>query len=189
MPLSQPNDYEIQLKQGADLQKTIGHSLLYKMSAEQFEALKKYMCENLNKGFIVSSQSLYVFPMLMAWHLSGKLKFCVNYQKSNLIMKKDCYLLPLIDKLMDQIQGAKVFTKLDVWQGFHHIQMSPELQQLTTFWHWFGTYQYKVILFGLVCRPAIFQTVYEQYTDGIPGKFCDCIHGQSADLFKELKGA
>src|SRR5467141_3302991 len=99
----------------------LGHSSLYKQNAEELEAAKQYLTDNLNKGFIVPSSSPFASPILMARMPSGKLRFCVDYRKLNAISKKDRYPVPLIDELMERLNGAKIFTILDIRQGFHRI--------------------------------------------------------------------
>lgn len=91
------------------------------MSTEELEAAREYIIDNLNKGFIVPSQSPYASPILMARKPGGGLWFCVDYWKLNSITYKDRYPLPLIDEVLEQISHAKVFTKLDIRQGFHCI--------------------------------------------------------------------
>jgi len=115
-PFRQGFDYKVELEEGADPNKGVGHSPLYKQNAEELEAAKQYLTDNLNKGFIVPSSAPFASPIL-----SGKLRFCVDYRKLNAISKKDRYPIPLIDELMERLNGAKIFTKLDIRQGFHRI--------------------------------------------------------------------
>jgi hypothetical protein len=70
------------------------------MSAEELEVVKKYLIKNLDKGFIKSSQAPFVALVLFVKKLDGSLRFCIDYQKLNLLTKKDRYLLPLIDKTL-----------------------------------------------------------------------------------------
>jgi hypothetical protein len=112
--------------------------------------------ENLDKGFIAPGNAPFASLFLMARKPKGGLQFCMDYQKLNVVTKKDHYPLPLVDKLMQRLGKAKVFTKLDIQQGFHQIQMSPEAEDLTTFQTQYGTFKYKVMPFGLTNGPATF---------------------------------
>ena len=89
--------------------------------------------------------------------LYGGLQFCVDYRKLNSITHKDRYPLPLIDEVLERISHAKVFTKLDIRQGFHRIRMHPDSEEYTTFRTRYGSYKYKVMPFGLMNGPATFQ--------------------------------
>jgi hypothetical protein len=86
----------------------------------------------------------------------GALYLCVNYQKLNAITKKDQYLLPLIDKLLKQLSKAKIFTKINIRQGFHRIQMYPDSEDMTTFRTRYSLYKYKVMPLRLTNRPVTF---------------------------------
>ena len=106
-------DFKVKIKEGMDPAQEIGHAPLYKISLEELEAIKEYLEANLKKGFISPSNAPFASPVLFAHH-NDKLRFCVDYRKLNLISQKDRYPLPLIDELMDRLQGAKYFTKLDI---------------------------------------------------------------------------
>ena len=71
------------------------------MSLEELEAAKQYIQENLDKGFIVLSHAPFALLILMVRKHNGALQLCVNYWKLNAITKKDQYLLPLIDELLE----------------------------------------------------------------------------------------
>ncbi|THC87443.1 hypothetical protein EYZ11_013110 [Aspergillus tanneri] len=93
----------------------------------------------------------------MALKPGGGLRFCVDYRKLNSITKKDRYPLPLISEFMERISHARIFTKIDIRQGFHRIRMDPKQEDLTTFRTRYGSYKYKVMPFGLTNGPATFQ--------------------------------
>ncbi|KAL2004648.1 hypothetical protein VTN00DRAFT_3384 [Thermoascus crustaceus] len=67
----------------------LGYSPLYKQSAEELEATKKYLMENLDKGFIVPSRAPFASPILFVRKANGGLHLCVDYQKLNNITKKN----------------------------------------------------------------------------------------------------
>ena len=88
---------------------------------------------------------------------SGKFRFCVNYRKLNNISEKDRYLIFLIKKLIERLNRAKIFIKLNIKQGFYRIKMDPDLKNLIIFYTRYRLYKYKMILFELINRPAAFQ--------------------------------
>ncbi|EEP81228.1 predicted protein [Uncinocarpus reesii 1704] len=101
------------------------------MSMKELKTVKKYLVANLKKRFIVPTTALFTSPILIA-HNGAKLCFCVNFHKLNAISKYDQYLFLLIDELMDQLNEAKYFTKLNICQEFHRIHMSEESEDLTS---------------------------------------------------------
>ena len=66
LPPSRPCDHKIELESNTFPRKSIGYSPLYKLSAEELEAARKYIIENLNKGFIIPSNTPFASPILMA---------------------------------------------------------------------------------------------------------------------------
>jgi hypothetical protein len=123
-------DHHIRLEEGAKPT----HALLYNMSREELIAVKKYLEENLSKGFIQVSTAPYASPVLFVRKPSGGIRFCVDYRRLNAIARKDRYPLPLLDETLAQMTDAKVFTKFDIRQAFARIRMAtPEDEDLTTF--------------------------------------------------------
>jgi hypothetical protein len=147
------------------------------MSLEELEAAKQYIQENLDKGFIVPSHAPFASPILMVRKHDGALHLCVDYQKLNAITKKDQYPLPLIDELLERLSKAKIFTKIDIRQGFHRIQMHPDSEDMTTFRTRYGSYKYKVMPLGLTNGPATFQRyvndTFMDYLDDFLTAFVD----------------
>ncbi len=151
-----PYDHQIELEAGASTSNLKFHPL-YRMSAEELEVVKKYLVENLDKGFIEPSQAPFAAPVLFVKKSDGSLRFCIDYRKLNLLTKKDRYPLPLIDETLARIGRAKLFTKLDIRQAFHRICIHPNSEELTTFRTRFGAYKCKVLPFGLTNGPATYQ--------------------------------
>jgi hypothetical protein len=164
LPQRKEYDHRIELEREVEL----GYCPLYRMTAEELEAAKEYILENLDKGFIVPSNAPFASPILMAKKPGGGLRFCVDYRKLNALTRKDRYPLPLIDEVFERISKAKIFTKLDIRQGFHRIRMHKDSSDLTTFRCRYGTFKYEVMPFGLTNGPATFQRLINDI-------FLDCL--------------
>ena len=133
------------------------HALLYKMSLQELDAVKRYLDSHLAKGFIQASSAPYSSPVLFVKKPSGGIRFCVDYRRLNAITKKDQYPIPLIEETLAQLEGAKYFTKIDIRQAFYRIKMLEDSEELTIFFTRFGAFKYLVIPFGLCNRPASWQ--------------------------------
>ena len=71
--------------------------------------------------------------------------------------EKDSYSVPYIYEIFDSLGGAKIFTTLDLFSGFHQILMDEESVEVTTFTTKFRNYQFKVMPFRLTGAPSTFQ--------------------------------
>jgi len=148
-----PYDHQIEL----EAENTLGYSPLRQHTLEELLAAKKYIEENMHKGFIEPSQAPFASPILFVRKANGSLRFCVDYRKLNALTRKDRYPLPLIDETLARLRKAKIFTKLDIRQAFHKMRIHPDSEELTTFRCRYGAYKYKVLPFGLTNGPATFQ--------------------------------
>lgn len=110
------NDYQIELEEGKTAESAVGYSPLYKQTAQELEAARNYIMDNLNKGFIWPSAAPFASPILMAQKPGGGLQFCVDYRKLNAITRKDRYPIPLVDELMEN-QWCKYFHKTGYTTG------------------------------------------------------------------------
>jgi hypothetical protein len=78
-------------------------------------------------------------------------------QKSHKYIKKVNCPLPHIDVLLDIIAGAKIYTALDLAQGYHQLRIKEDDQQKTTFVTQYGQWQWIVMPFGPTSAPSSFQ--------------------------------
>ena len=84
------------------------------MSPLELAELKKYIEELLENQFIRSSASPWGAPVILVKKKDGGMRLCVDYRQLNKVTIKNKYPLPRIDELMDQLQRATVFSKIDL---------------------------------------------------------------------------
>jgi len=145
---------------------------------EQVE-LKRQLDDLLAKGFIRPSKLPWAFPMLFVEKKDGTKRLCVDYRDLNRVTIKNKYPLPRIDVLFEQLQGAKVFSKIDLNSGYHQLRIREEDIEKTTFSTRYGHYEYIVMSFGLTNAPAVFMEamnrMLHEYLDDFVVVFLDDI--------------
>jgi len=73
------------------------------MSSHKLQKIKKYLEENLKKKFITLSKASFASSILFIKKKDNSLHFCMNYQKLNALIKRDCYSILLIDEVLTRI--------------------------------------------------------------------------------------
>ena len=96
---------------------------LYNLSNTELAALRSYLDDALAKGWIQHSTSPAGAPILFVPKKDGGLRLCVDYRGLNKVTVKNRHPLPLISEMLDRLNGAKHFTKLDLKDAYHHIRI------------------------------------------------------------------
>jgi hypothetical protein len=143
----------------------------YRTALKENEFIQNEIEDMLQQGLIQPSTSPWSFPVVVVKKKNKKFRFCVNYKPLNDITKKDNYPLPRIDEMLDALQDAQWFTTLDLASGYWQIKVKKEDQEKTAFITKFGTYEFKVMPFGLCNAPATFQRTMDKVLQGIKDKF------------------
>jgi len=141
----------------------------YRLSYPEMDELKKQLAELSTKGFIRPSTSPFGAPVLFVHKKEGTLRLCVDYRALNKITIKNRYPLPRIEELMDRLCGAKYFSKIDLYSGYHQIRIKDTDIHKTAFRIRYGHYEFLVLPFGLTNAPATFMTlmndIFREYLD------------------------
>ena len=148
-------DHSINFKEGTEPQM----GPIYPMSAHQPNKLDKYIKKILAQGNIVDSESSDGASILFVPKPDGCLPLCVDYWNLNKLMILNKYPLLLMDELRDRVAGAMVFTKHDIKDLSHLIQMRKGDEPKRAFRTRYGQYEYKIMPLGLVNIPETFPTI------------------------------
>ena len=147
--------------------------------------MKTYLEELLQKGFIRSNVSPWGAPVLFVKKKDGTLRLCIDHTDLKKITNKNKYPLPRIDDLFNQLQGAGVFSKIDLRSGYRRLRIKHEDIPKIAFKTRYGHYEFTVMAFGLTNAPAAFidltNRAFRPYLDKFVVLFIDDILVYSKD--------
>lgn len=166
LPPRRPWNHKIELITEPPYQKT------RPMSPEELQVVRKWLDENLAKGFIRESRARCAAPLLLAAKPGGGVRICQDYRGLNSVTIKNRYPLPLIRETLDAICRAKVYTKLDIIAAFNKLRIAEGHKWKTAFITLFGLFESMVMPFGLCNAPASFQHYINHTLFDLLDKYC-----------------
>ncbi|GKE61933.1 putative reverse transcriptase domain-containing protein [Tanacetum coccineum] len=139
----------------------------------------------LEKGFIHPSSSPSGALVLFVKKKDESFRMCIDYRELNKLTFKNCYPLPRIDDLFDQLKGSSVYLKINLRSGYHQLRIKEEDIPITAFRTRYGHFEFQVMPFGLTNSPAVFMDlmnrVWKPYLDKFVIVFIDDILVYSKD--------
>ena len=115
----------------------------------------------LDQGLIRRSSSNYASAIVLVKKKSGALRLCVDYRQLNAKCLKDAFPLPRIDESLEAMDGACIFSSLDLAHGYFQVTMHPDSISKTAFRVPWGLYEFTRMPQGLMNSPSTFQRIME----------------------------
>ena len=141
----------------------------YRLNPRKEKLMKeevKYMMEN---GIIEPSDSAWASPCVLVGKEDGSVRFCTDYRKVNAMTRADCFPIPRIEDCIDRIGRAKYITKCDLLKGYWAVPLTEKAKAISAFVIPGGTYQYRVMPFGMKNSQATFMRLMSKCLAGLEG--------------------
>ena len=113
----------------------------------------------MNRCFVTicPSKSKISSPLFFVGKKDGKEHPVIDYRRLNSITEPDQFPIPLLQEMINKVQGAKMFSKVDIHEGFYNIHVTEGDEWKAVFKTNSGLYKPTVMQFGLKNAPAVFQ--------------------------------
>ena len=135
------------------------------------EQLKETLTQLTKQDIIqpVTEPTPWISSMVVVPKRNGSLRICLDPKDLNRAIQRHHYPLPTIEDIATRLHGTKVFTVVDVKNGFWHVVLDEQSSYLTTFHTPFGRYRWKRMPFGICSAPEIFQRKMHEMIEGLQG--------------------
>ena len=97
-----------------------------------------------------------------------EIRICTDMRIPNTAITRERHVMPTLDDIVNELNGCKYFSKIDLRNGFHQLELEPSSRPITTFGTHIGLYRYKRLNFGVSSATELFQNVIQQIIVGIP---------------------
>nr|GEW70768.1 hypothetical protein [Tanacetum cinerariifolium] len=141
LPPARQVEFQIDLVPGAS---SVARSP-YRLSPAELQELSAQLQELSDKGLIRPSSSPWGAPVLFVNKKDGSFRMCIDYRELNKLTVKNRYPLPRIGDLFDQLQGSKVYSKIDLRSGYHQLRVYEEYIPNTSLRTRCGHYKFQIM--------------------------------------------
>ena len=167
--LGKLNDRQVKLHVKPDSKGVIQNARRIPFSLRKKVEEKIAELENLDIIEPVNGPTKFQSPIVVVPKPSGDIRICVDMRQANKSVERERFPMPTVEEVLAEMNGSKVFTKLDLNMGFHQLELEEDSRSVTTFTTHKGLYRYKRLMFGVTSAPEIYQNVIQQVLQGCEG--------------------
>lgn len=104
----------------------------------------------------VNGPSTWISPIVIAFKPDDTIRLCIDMRKANLAIQREKYPIPTFESFMTKLRNAKYFSRLDLKDAYHQLELHEDSRPITTFITHKGLFRYKRLLFGVNSAVEIF---------------------------------
>ena len=139
----------------------------YRVGPQKREAMAKEVKYMLENNIIERGVGPWSSPSILHPKSDGSWRFCTDFRKVNAVTKSDCFPIPRIEDLVDQVGDAKFVTKIDLLKGYWQVPLTERAQEISSFCTPDGLFRYQVMPFGMKNSGSTFQRFMTLVIDGL----------------------
>ena len=94
-----------------------------------------------------TSSNSWISPVI-AVPKGNDIRMVVDMRQANSAIQRSYYPVPTLEELLDEFRGCTLFSKVDLFNGYHQIELAPESREITTFITHAGIFRYKRLVQG-----------------------------------------
>ncbi|XP_055588714.1 uncharacterized protein K02A2.6-like [Uranotaenia lowii] len=132
------------------------------------EEIQKLLDQDIIEA--VTDKITWASPLVVTPKDGGRrVRLCVDMRKANTAIIPERHPLPVFEDMMPYLNGCKFFSKVDLNQAFHQLELHPDSREITTFVTTKCYYRFKRLMFGMNCAAEVFQREMEKILKGLDG--------------------
>ena len=132
-------------------------------------AIKELESQGIIEKVPDSQPTPWVSAIVAVPKKDGNVRICVDMRAANTAIKRVRHLIPTVADISVELNGAKFFSKLDLSQAYHQLELHPDSRFITTFSTHLGLYRYTRLNFGTNASAELFQHTLQQHLQGMAG--------------------
>lgn len=137
------------------------------------EAVNRKLDQLLWRDIIEVKQgpATWVSPLVIVGKASGEPRICLDLRRVNEAVVREHFPMPVVDEYLARLGVGNMWSKLDIREAFHQVELAEDSRDFTTFITNRGLFRFKRLPFGLVTAPEIFQRIMEEILSGCEGTY------------------
>ena len=143
-----------------------------KLSPEKLEILRTELDKLLQLGIIYRSESEWASPVHLVQNKGGGWRITGDFRQLNRQTISNRYSIPLLSDFVGDMEGLTVFSSIDLYKGYHQVEIAPEDQCKTSIITPLGNFAFRRLPVGISCAANSFQRFMHEVLQGIPNVFC-----------------
>ena len=123
------------------------------------KCLRELLDQDIIEPAVGPTPGPWINPVVLVPKKQGGVCLCIDMRQANMAIQREQHIMPTLPEIIHDLNGATVFSKLDLQSGYHKVPLHKDSRNITTFSTHKGLFQYKRFSFGINAAAENFQDV------------------------------